>query len=97
VLGDATSHIARGCQMPQARTVTLGAGYRRIAGTQDPATYSGTTMNTVTVAPHDDVLLLKTSFGAQFVVSHDTLAVGHVRDHVSGQKSQYTFSTWVRW
>jgi hypothetical protein len=40
--------------------VSLGPGYRRIAGTQDPATNTGAAANTVTIPPQDALLLART-------------------------------------
>jgi hypothetical protein len=49
--------LLNGTASPQ--TVTLRPGYRRIAGTQDPATNNGTAVSTVTLPPHDALLLVK--------------------------------------
>jgi len=43
------------------QTVTVGSGYRRIRGTQDPATNSGAVATSVTLAPHDAILLARAS------------------------------------
>jgi hypothetical protein len=42
------------------QTVQLGAGYRRIAGTQDPGTNSGAAASGVSIPPQDALLLVKT-------------------------------------
>jgi len=44
----------------KSQTVTLGKGYQRIAGTQDPVTNSGNPASTITIPPQDAVLLVKT-------------------------------------
>jgi hypothetical protein len=49
--------LLNGSGSPQ--TVTVGPGYRRIAGTQSPTVNSGATVSTVTVAPQDALLLVK--------------------------------------
>jgi len=49
--------LLNGTNSPQ--TVTLGPGYRRIAGTQDPATNSGSAVTSLTIAPLDAILLAK--------------------------------------
>jgi len=43
------------------QTVELGPGYRHIPGTQDPIINNGTSATSVTLAPHDAVLLVKVS------------------------------------
>lgn len=43
------------------QAVWLGPGYRRIDGTQDPRTNNGKPAPTVTLDPHDALLLVKTS------------------------------------
>src|SRR5579883_527482 len=42
-----------------AQTVVLGPGYRRIAGTQDPATNSGAAASSVTIPSQDALLLVR--------------------------------------
>lgn len=42
-------------------TITLPAGYKRLAGVQAPAVNSGAVATTVTLAPRDGLLLLKTT------------------------------------
>ena len=51
--------LVNGTSSPQ--TVTVGAGYQRIAGTQDPVTNSGATVSTVTIPAQDALLLVRTS------------------------------------
>jgi hypothetical protein len=41
------------------QTVNVGAGYHRIAGTQDRVTNSGAAVTTVTLAPQDGLLLVR--------------------------------------
>jgi len=43
------------------QTVELGPGYRHIPGTQDPIVNNGAPATSVTLAPHDAVLLVKVS------------------------------------
>jgi len=43
------------------QTVTVGSGYRHIRGAQDPATNSGAVATSVTLAPHDAILLVSAS------------------------------------
>jgi hypothetical protein len=45
----------------RAQTVTLGPGYRHIAGTQDPSVNTGAPATTITIAPQDAILLVRTS------------------------------------
>jgi hypothetical protein len=45
---------------PQPKTVTVGSGYRRITGTQDPEVNNGETVTEVTIPPYDGLLLIKT-------------------------------------
>jgi Carbohydrate binding domain/Hypothetical glycosyl hydrolase family 15 len=49
--------LVNGTGTPQ--TVTLPAGYRRIAGTQSPAINNGAPVTSVTLAPQDAILLVK--------------------------------------
>jgi len=51
--------LVNGTDSPQ--TVDIGPGYRRVAGTQDPAVNNGIVATSVTLAPHDAILLTKTS------------------------------------
>jgi hypothetical protein len=51
--------LLNGTNRPQ--TVAVGPGYRRIAGTQDPATDNGAAVSTVIIAPQDALLLVRTS------------------------------------
>jgi hypothetical protein len=44
-----------------AQTVAVGPGYRRIAGSQDHATNNGAAVTSVTIAPQDAILLVKTN------------------------------------
>ena len=44
-----------------AQTVTVGPGYRHIAGTQDPATNDGAVVSSVTIPAQGAVLLVKTN------------------------------------
>jgi len=44
-----------------AQTVTMPPGYRRIAGTQDPITNNGLPVTSLTLAPQDAILLVKTN------------------------------------
>ena len=44
----------------QSQTVALGANFRKILGTQDPAFNNGATVSSVTLAPHDAIILLRT-------------------------------------
>ena len=44
----------------QQQTVALGANFRKILGTQDPAFNNGATVSSVTLAPHDAIILLRT-------------------------------------
>ncbi len=50
--------LVNGTDSPQ--TVDIGPGYRRIAGTQDPAVNNGAIATSVTLAPHDAIVLTKT-------------------------------------
>ena len=45
---------------PKPRTVVVGPGYRRIAGTQDPAVNNGQAVTQVTIPPYDGLVLIKT-------------------------------------
>ena len=45
---------------PEPVTVVVGPGYRRIAGTQDPAVNSGDVVTEVTIPPYDGLLLVRT-------------------------------------
>ena len=44
----------------QSQTVALGATFRKILGTQDPAFNNGASVNSVTLQPHDSIILLRT-------------------------------------
>jgi len=44
---------------PETRTIALGALFRRIAGTQDPAINNGQSVTAVTLAPYDGLLLVR--------------------------------------
>jgi len=50
--------LVNGTDSPQ--TVVIGPGYRRIAGTQDPTVDNGAIATSVTLAPHDAILLTRT-------------------------------------
>jgi hypothetical protein len=44
----------------QQQTAALGANFRKILGTQDPTFNNGASVNSVTLQPHDAIILLRT-------------------------------------
>ena len=44
---------------PETRTIAVGSGLRRIRGTQDPAVNDGQDVTSVTLAPYDGILLVR--------------------------------------
>jgi len=45
---------------PETRTIAVGSGLRRIKGTQDSAVNNGQAVTSVTLAPYDGILLVRT-------------------------------------
>ncbi|HEX5786627.1 MAG TPA: SdrD B-like domain-containing protein, partial [Woeseiaceae bacterium] len=43
----------------QSRTIDVGAGFRRISGTQDPNVNNGNRVTSVTLAPYDGIVLVR--------------------------------------
>jgi hypothetical protein len=56
----------------QTQTVDLGGTFRKIKGTQDPAVNDGGFVTSVTLAPHDAIILLRSQLYNVNWQSHDT-------------------------